>query len=144
MDTAILSLAPLNVLTPSGSATASPTQTPFQQSATTVSQGSLLFFGALLVVLAVVKRFQKQGGVKKEETISILSRKALAPRQALLLVEVEGKKVLLGVSPEQIQLITEFEEPMQFHEGRPEEERTRSFDQTLLTIAPAPAVGGQS
>lgn len=40
-----------------------------------------------------------------EETIRILARKNLSPRSAILFVEIEGVKYVLGQSPEQLCLI---------------------------------------
>lgn len=109
-------------------------QTPFQESASSVSQGSLIFFGALLIVFAVVKRFQKTPKTAAAETLKVIARKNLAPRQSLMVLEVEGKKVLIGVSAEQIQLLTELEDPFPAASDS-------SFEQTLLTLAPATAAG---
>jgi len=41
-------------------------------------------------------------------SIKVLEMRPLMPKNTLALIEVQGKKILLGISPNGIQLLTEF------------------------------------
>ena len=66
-----------------------------------------IVIGALLIVLAIVKRTM---GIKdissKEEKILILERKNLTPKAQLVLARVDSQKVLIGVSNDSINLLS--------------------------------------
>lgn len=65
-----------------------------------------IVIGALLIVLAIVKRTV---GIKdissKEEKILILERKNLTPKAQLVLARVDSQKVLIGVSNDSINMM---------------------------------------
>ena len=65
-----------------------------------------IVIGALLIVLAIVKRTM---GIKdissKEEKILILERKNLTPKAQLVLARVDSQKVLIGVSNDSINMM---------------------------------------
>ena len=77
---------------------------------------SLKSLGVLLLVLALIilaawaakkyLRFLPQGGVRSE-SIKILAVRALGPKRSVHLIEVEGKKVLLGSSEGGVTLLKE-------------------------------------
>ncbi|MCX6640538.1 MAG: flagellar biosynthetic protein FliO [bacterium] len=75
---------------------------------------SLKAFGALLLVLALIlliawaaKRYlhflPRSGG--KEEQIRLLSTRALGPKRAVHLLEVDGRKLLIGSAEGSVNLI---------------------------------------
>lgn len=67
--------------------------------------------GVLLSVLYLIRRFSagaRMGGAGGQ-TIKILSSTHLGPREKLILVDVMEKRVLLGVTPGRIDLITELD-----------------------------------
>ena len=66
----------------------------------------IFVLGVLLVGLSLIKRYQKKEG-STSESITILSRKIVAPRAALLIVTVEGRKLLLSQSGEELRLVTD-------------------------------------
>ena len=90
----------------------------FQELATKTARSTLFFIGGLLVVVGVIKKVKrKQDGAI--DLISIQSRKAIGPRSALLIAEVEGKRYLLAQSADTVNFLTEIE---------PELPPTDSFD----------------
>ncbi len=78
---------------------------------------SLRSFGSLLLIIALIilaawaaKKYlpylkQQQG---KEEGIKIVAMRALGPKRTVHLIEVEGKKVLIGSTDSGITLLKEF------------------------------------
>ncbi len=78
---------------------------------------SLKSLSALLIVLALiilaawaVKRYfpYLQQNIGKGDDIKILAVKALGPKRSIHLIEVEGKKVLVGSSETGVTLLKEF------------------------------------
>lgn len=60
--------------------------------------------------LALAKRFRKKQG-DNGSNIQIISRQALSSKSALIVVEVEGKRLLLAESTEQLSLLGNMDEP---------------------------------
>lgn len=72
---------------------------------------TLLITGAVLLLFFVlVKWYQKRvkGDITTMLSIDIIGRKYIAPKQYLLMVEVEDQKLLLGITDSSINLITTF------------------------------------
>jgi len=72
--------------------------------------------GALVIILGIIaaiffaaKRFTSLPG--HQEEIKIIGARHFSPREKLVLVEVFGKKILLGVTPGRIEKIETFETP---------------------------------
>ena len=67
-----------------------------------------LFF---LLATGTIKRFSKNTtAAGSEHAIEILSRKALGPRQSLIVVSVAGRSFFVSQSPEGVSLISELDE----------------------------------
>lgn len=73
-------------------------------------------FGMLLIVLAVLflvvyclKRFSVKRGHRGEKRIFVLEAYHLSPKEKLVLVEVAGERILLGVTPQRISKIKSME-----------------------------------
>ena len=67
-----------------------------------------LVIGLLLALLWVLKRFQFQGGLKRnqeDQKIQILESASLGARQKLVLVRLGEHEVLLGVTPTEIRAL---------------------------------------
>lgn len=69
-------------------------------------------FGMLLIVLALLflvvyglKRFSVKRGQRGEKRISVLEVHHLSPKEKLVLVEVTGERILIGVTPQRISTI---------------------------------------
>ena len=72
-------------------------------------------FGMLVIVLALLflvvyglKRFSAKRGHRGEKRISVIEAHHLSPKEKLVLVEVAGERVLIGVTPQQISRIKSF------------------------------------
>lgn len=71
--------------------------------------GLALVLGLLMGVLYLLKHLTKpQRGVKGKGMIRLVSSFYLAPRERLHLMDVMGRKILIGVTPQGITRITEF------------------------------------
>ena len=74
--------------------------------------------GGLMLILALiyglswfVKRFS-QGGFMQNSTIKMLSTMPLGTRERIMLVDIGGKQILLGITATQINALHVFEEPV--------------------------------
>ena len=73
---------------------------------------SLLLVLMLIIAVAfVLKKFQPQGG--KMSGLKIIASLHLGTKERLVVVEVDGKQLLLGVTSQQISLIQTLENPME-------------------------------
>lgn len=77
--------------------------------------------GALIIILGIIaaiffaaKRFTTLPG--RQEEIKIIGARHFSPREKLVLVEVFGKRILLGVTPGRIEKIETFETPEKLSE----------------------------
>ncbi|HWV16690.1 MAG TPA: flagellar biosynthetic protein FliO [Cellvibrio sp.] len=73
--------------------------------------GLLLILGLIYGLSWFVKRFS-QGGFMQNSTIKMLSSMPLGTRERLLLVDVGGTQILLGVTAAQINTLHVFAEPV--------------------------------
>ena len=72
--------------------------------------GLCIVLGVLMGVLYLLKMLTQQKGRPREgEMIRLLSSFYLAPKERILLMEVLGRKILIGVTAQGITRITEFE-----------------------------------
>ncbi len=70
------------------------------------SVGSLaVVLGALVVFLWLLKRFTPLAG---HESLHLVAALSIGPRERLLLIEVQGERLLIGATPQHIQLIHHF------------------------------------
>ena len=87
--------------------------------------GLLIIIGVLYVGSALVRRFQFGGGGTRTGVIRIKESRPLGAKRMLCLVEVRGREILLGVSPERIETLCQFEAPAESPAAEP------AFDQVL-------------
>lgn len=72
----------------------------------------IIIIGILVAILFVAKRFTSLPG--RQEEIKIIGARHFSPREKLVIVEVFGKKILLGVTPGRIEKIEVFETPEKY------------------------------
>lgn len=91
---------------------------------------ALLALGGLIALGAFAIWFQRRqrGGVKR---IRISDRLLLTRGSSILLLDVEGKRLLVGVTPEAIRLITPLEESL---ESLPEQADPLPFSALLQSL----------
>ncbi|MGM0646520.1 MAG: FliO/MopB family protein [Thermodesulfobacteriota bacterium] len=87
--------------------------------------GLLIIIGVLYVGSALLRRFQFGGGGVRTGVIRIKETRPLGAKRMLCLVEVRGREVLLGVSPERIETLCQFDAPAEAAAEEP------AFDQVL-------------
>lgn len=122
-------------LTALADASAPPVVTPL---ATTGVAGQLmqLLFGLLMVIglifaLAWVMRRVQQFGPRSGQAIKLVASQALGPRDRLLLVQVGGEQILLGISAGRITPLHVLKEPVLLHDAEP---ATPEFAQRLMEL----------
>ena len=90
---------------------------PALQQPSTSSQLASLVGGLALILILIfglswfVKRFS-QGGFVQNQTIKMISAMPLGTRERIMLIDVGGKHILLGLTPTQINTLHVFEEPV--------------------------------
>lgn len=95
-----------------------------------------LLFGLLLVIglifaLAWLARRVQQIGPRGGQAIKLVASQALGPRDRLLLVQVGGEQILLGLSAGRITPLHVLKEPVHLGEGEP---ATPEFAQRLMEL----------
>ena len=122
-------------LTALADASAAPVATPL---ASTGVAGQLmqLLFGLLLVIglifaLAWVMRRVQQFGPRSGQAIKLVASQALGPRDRLLLVQVGGEQILLGISAGRITPLHVLKEPVLLHDAEP---AAPEFAQRLMEL----------
>ena len=68
----------------------------------------LIFGGLLFIRKYLMKNVQKLGGVKSGAYIKIIDRLAVTQDKHIILLETGNKILVVGVSPQKIEAITEF------------------------------------
>ncbi|MBD9484343.1 flagellar biosynthetic protein FliO [Pseudomonas sp. PDM14] len=91
----------------------------------------LLFVIGLIFVLAWVMRRVQQIGPRGGQVIKLVASQALGPRDRLLLVQVGGEQVLLGLTPGRITPLHVLKEPVLATEAEP---ATPEFAQRLMEL----------
>ena len=116
---------------------------PVAKAATTPVAGSdiggqlvQLMLGLLLVVglifaLAWLLRRVQQIGPRGNQAIKLVASQALGPRDRLLLVQVGGEQILLGISAGRIAPLHVLKEPVPLADGAP---ATPEFAQRLMEL----------
>lgn len=69
---------------------------------------NLLFVVSLAGVLLYVMKKWKQPGGRASSLIKTLSMLSLGTKEKILLLEVQGERILVGVTPTQMNLLKEF------------------------------------
>lgn len=77
------------------------------ESANSVARSGLTFLAVLLFGFGVWRKIEQRRNPQKISPIQVLSRTPVGPRAVLLIVEVEGKRLLLSQTPDQLSLVTE-------------------------------------
>jgi len=72
-----------------------------------VSWVTLLLLGCLVLAAKLYKRFLFRAG--KTQFMQIQGRQYLGPRQSLVVVELEGRRFLIGCTEKHIQLVSELD-----------------------------------
>jgi flagellar protein FliO/FliZ len=125
--------APVNVTSPVNT----PKPIPAPAKTNSASQLASLIGGLALILVLIyglsgfVKRFS-QGGFLQNPTMKIVSAMPLGTRERLMLVDVGGKQLLLGVTATQINTLHVFDEPVvQPEKAQP---AASDFSQKLMAI----------
>lgn len=92
--------------------------------------GLLLVVGLIFLLAWVMRRVQ-QVGPRGGQVIKLISSQALGPRERLLLVQVGGEQVLLGITPGRITTLHVMSEPVHLPEGEP---ASPEFAQRLMEL----------
>lgn len=72
-----------------------------------VSWVTLLIVGMLFAIAALLRRRNIMGTVSQD--FQIMERRMINQKQSVIIVKVEGRRLLLGCTDQQIQLLTELE-----------------------------------
>ena len=91
----------------------------------------LLFVIGLIFVLAWVMRRVQQIGPRGGQVIKLVASQALGPRDRLLLVQVGGEQILLGLTSGRITPLHVLKEPVLAEEAEP---ATPEFAQRLMEL----------
>lgn len=91
---------------------------------------SLLLIIALIFALAWLLRRFGQGGFANAQAMKVVASLPLGTRERLLVVEVGGQQLLLGVTPQQIRTLHVFDEPVIDAQGA----QSSDFKQRLMDI----------
>lgn len=122
---------------------------PVTQKTSTTSQLANLLGGLALILALIyglswfVKRFS-QGGFMQNSTIKMLSAMPLGTRERLMLVDVGGKQILLGVTANQINTLHVFDEPVvqsEKNESASSPISSSDFSQKLMAILQQKSLG---
>ncbi|SDH76033.1 flagellar protein FliO/FliZ [Pseudomonas benzenivorans] len=115
---------------------------PAAQAATPLASGGIagqlvqLLLGLLLVIgliflLAWLLRRVQQIGPRGGQVIKIVASQALGPRDRLVLVQVGGEQILLGLTPGRITALHVMSEPVHLPDGEP---ASAEFAQRLMEL----------
>jgi flagellar protein FliO/FliZ len=92
--------------------------------------GLLLVIGLIFALAWLMRRVQ-QIGPRSNQAIKLVASQALGPRDRLLLVQVGGEQILLGISAGRITPLHVLKEPVPTSEGEP---ATPEFAQRLMEL----------
>lgn len=118
------------------SVSGAPKSASLPQTTNSATQLASLLGGLVLILLLIyglswfVKRFS-QGGFMQNPSMKIVAALPLGTRERLLLVEVGGKQLLLGVTATQINNLQVFDAPVDADKSSP---HTSDFSQKLMAI----------
>ena len=94
--------------------------------------GLLLVLGLIFFLAWLLRRVQQAGPAGKGQVIDIVGSRALGPRDRLVLVQVGGEQILLGLSPGTITALHVLKEPVQVPSSA--EQATPEFAQRLMEL----------
>ncbi|WP_252273107.1 flagellar biosynthetic protein FliO [Pseudomonas subflava] len=92
--------------------------------------GLLLVVGLIFALAWLLRRVQ-QIGPRSNQAIKLVASQALGPRDRLLLVQVGGEQILLGLSAGRITPLHVLKEPVHLPDGEP---ATPEFAQRLMEL----------
>lgn len=92
--------------------------------------GLLLVVGLIFLLAWVMRRVQ-QLGPRGGQVIKIVASQALGPRDRLVLVQVGGEQLLLGLTPGRIAPLHVLKEPVHLPDGEP---ASTEFAQRLMEL----------
>ncbi len=93
----------------------------------TLDLGLLALFGVLVLTLSGLHWWMRARGERSGGPIRVVASQGLGAKRALAIVEIEGKRLLLGLTDERIACLAELEKPV-----------------SLPRLAPVARVGGTS
>ncbi len=78
----------------------------------------VILIALLLVVLYVVKKFlwKKTGKGGQEDGIRVITSAYVGPKKSIALVEVAGERIVVGITSDNISMLTKVSKDMEFHE----------------------------
>lgn len=127
---ALLLMLPLPAL---AAEPATPAAAPMTTSAGSLVQlllGLLLVIGLIFLLAWLMRRVQ-QIGPRGGQVIKIVASQALGPRDRLVLVQVGGEQILLGLSAGRITPLHVMDEPVHLPDGEP---ASAEFAQRLMEL----------
>jgi flagellar protein FliO/FliZ len=96
-----------------------------------------IVLGCLIIVLFIVKRFfYKRNGMGQDRIIKVLSSHHISPKGRIVLIDVAGEKILVGVTSENITRLGKLEHAQtisRLEKAAPSEKR-RGFEGFLTTF----------
>ena len=89
----------------------------------------------LLIVLYVVKRFllKKTGKGGQDQSIKVITSAYVGPKKTIALVEVAGERIVVGITSDNISMLTKLNKDMEFNEVL-NEQITSIPDETLMSL----------
>ncbi|MBI5194317.1 MAG: flagellar biosynthetic protein FliO [Nitrospirae bacterium] len=105
-----------------------------------------ILIALLLVVLYVVKKYlwKKIGKGGKEDGIKVITSAYVGPKKSIALVEVAGERIVVGITPDNISMLTKVSKDMEFHEVLNEQVSTVTDDNVHGAPSPGPSpLGGE-
>lgn len=91
---------------------------------------SLLVVLAVILALAWLLRRFGQGGFSTQSDMKVVASLSLGTRERLLVVDIQGQQLLIGVTPQQIRTLHVFDEPV----IDPTQPRSADFKNKLMAI----------
>ena len=93
--------------------------------------GLLLVIGLIFLLAWLMRRVQQLGPRGSQQVIKIVASQALSPRDRLVLVQVGGEQILLGLTPGRIAPLHVLKEPVHLPDGEP---ASTEFAQRLMEL----------
>ncbi len=99
------------VATVAANATAGMSSEPVWPAMLKMVAGLLIILGLLYLGSALLRRWQFGGGNSRQGVITVKESRPLGAKRMLCLVEVRGREVLLGITPDRIEPLCHFDTP---------------------------------
>ncbi len=102
--------------------------------------------GGILVVLYLLRRLNRTGGAAAQDRlVRVLASHPVGVKKSVVLVEVPGCVLVLGVGADRIQLLTRIKDPVLLEQIRVREPHgTASFYDHLLALSSRLKAGGHA